>query len=223
MTKDYKRNKRPFSFFLFLLVSFVTQQIRRQHTHAVGGVAAHLFYFFFVVVVLFILKKKNVGTTVGASSSDIPQLPSWDKNPSYPFRHSSLYMFVFIQPKDEKMILILSWLLFLFPLCFVDSAQTERKKWEKSTCRAISLDKEWKKRGGIRACVYRETSQLVQTNSWWNGLGGHPPPSCKSLNSVSQSLSSQHNRVNDNNKTVKITTTASTQHDVIRQQFYLFK
>ena len=75
MTKDYKRNKRPF--FLFLSVSFVTQQIRREHTHAVGGVAAHLFYFFFVVVVvLFILKKKNVGTTVGASSSDIPQLPS---------------------------------------------------------------------------------------------------------------------------------------------------
>jgi hypothetical protein len=112
----------------------------------------------------------------------------------------------------KKMILILSWLLFLSPLCFVDSAQTERKKNEKSQhVEQFHSTKNEKRRGEwMRACVYRETSQLVQTNSWWNDLEEVPPPFCKSLKSVSQSLSSPHNRVNDNNKTVKITTTAST-------------
>lgn len=152
MTKDYKRNKRPFFFFLFLLVSFVTQQIRRQHTHAVGGVAAHLFYFFFVVVVLFILKK-NVETTVGASSSDIQQLSSWDKNPSYPFRHSSLYMFVFSQPKDEKkndfnpLVIIIS-----FPPLFCWLGANRKKKMRKVNM-SSNFTRQRMKKEGENECV----------------------------------------------------------------------
>ena len=157
-------------------MSFVTQQIRREHTHAVGGVAAHLFYFFFVVVVLFILKKKNVGTTVGASSSDIPQLPSWDKNPSYPFRHSSLYMFVFIQPKDEKMILILSWLLFLSPSAMLTRRKQKEKKMRKVNMSSNFTRQRMKKEGG-NACLCLQRNEPTCSNKLlMKWLRRSPPP-----------------------------------------------
>jgi hypothetical protein len=56
-------------------------------------------------------------------------------------------------------------------------ANRKKKKWEKSTCRAISLDKEWKKKGRMNACLCLQRNEPTCSNKLlMKWLRGGPPP-----------------------------------------------